>query len=271
MNRRYLFLFVIVVAVTLFACSTLKLAYYEVPKDPQYIKRGNYLVNSLATCSSCHSALNGDSLSGGRSDSQGVIAANITTDETGLGGWSANDVMRAIRSSISKDGTNLSFAAHDGYYWMSDQDALSIVAYLATLPAVYNEIPKVKLSFLKRKFDTKRSEMHGFVPEVKKGNKIAYGKYLIDNVARCQGCHASPDGLFSSGAYLEGGRKFEVDGQDVVVPALLGENGLGDWAKDDIVSYLSTSSPDSLCPTESYSKASREDLELIANYIHSRF
>jgi mono/diheme cytochrome c family protein len=104
--------------------------------DP--VKRGMYLV-TLGHCLECHTPDAGGKHKGGRTfagpwgESR---SSDITSNKTaGLGGWSDEEIKRAITQGISRDGRKLkppmAFAAYAGLSVL-DQDA--IVAFLRTLP-----------------------------------------------------------------------------------------------------------------------------------------
>lgn len=78
-----------------------------------------------------------------------VQAQNITADkETGIGGWTDGEVLRAIREGVTHDGTALfPMMPYQSYARLSDDDGMAIVAYLRTLPAVNHPIAKRELKF----------------------------------------------------------------------------------------------------------------------------
>ncbi|MCB0519179.1 MAG: diheme cytochrome c-553 [Lewinellaceae bacterium] len=146
------------------------------------VKRGEYLVNSIG-CDDCHSPKvmgpNGPEidpkrrLSGHPSDQpltevsdKSVLkdyalfnmsltaavgpwgtsfAANLTPDDTGLGNWSEEQFVRAIRQGLYKglEGSRplLPPMPWPTYKNMTDDDLKSIFAYLQTLPPVKNAVP----------------------------------------------------------------------------------------------------------------------------------
>jgi len=64
-------------------------------------------------------------------------ARNITSSKTkGIGGWSDEEIKRAITAGISKDGSTLKPPmGYPLYARMSDADLNDVVAYLRTVPA----------------------------------------------------------------------------------------------------------------------------------------
>jgi len=117
---------------------------------------GKYLV-TVVGCSDCHTPgtfygapkmnkfLSGSEL--GWVGPWGVVhAANLTPDkETGLGNWTDEQIVTAIRTGVRPDGRQLAPIMP----WMdlshlTDKDAYSIAAYLKTLPAVKHAVPKIQ-------------------------------------------------------------------------------------------------------------------------------
>jgi len=254
------------------------------PTDDNTVDKGRYLVQGLAACGYCH----GDKrsprsvLSGGqeREDVFGrVNVPNLTPDETGIKGWSAFDVVKVLRGSISPEGKHLSKDVHEGYEWMSDTDTYAITAYLGTLPPIKNEVERRELGFVTRNttgFLESWREVKGHVPDIAKRYPIARGKYLVDNVARCGSCHNSPEGIFGASDYLAGGRIIKNDSGEKTAPAINNaiSSGLGGWSKEDIAEYLMTGTNPSgetmdpnFCPWEFYQNSNKDDLFDIAEYL----
>jgi mono/diheme cytochrome c family protein len=111
------------------------------------VKRGRYLF-TVSSCIFCH----GNNGRGGSKISWkpfGTLwSRNITSDiETGIGGWSDEQIARAIRSGVSRDGRQLHW---QGMTWdllsnMDEEDVRAVIAYLRTLPPVKNAIPDPRL------------------------------------------------------------------------------------------------------------------------------
>jgi len=253
--------------------------------EPLVSIHGERLVQGLAHCGFCHSLnpLPAEVLSGGRSivDRHGVvIAPNLTPHSTGLEGWSSAEIVSALRNFRSRDDRDLSVQAHYGYEWLSDKDLFAIVAFLKSLEPVENETVERRISLLRRHtlglFDRKY-EVPGHVPQISPRFKLEYGKYLADHVARCQGCHNSPGGLFSQDGYLQGGMEVVFDGDSKIAPPLTGSGSyLSSWGTEAIIHYLtSAETPDGrksdalFCPTQFFAKADRDDLEAIASFLNS--
>lgn len=121
--------------------------------------RGSYLVNSIMGCTDCHTPIDPvtgapqmDRYLAGRQPYEGpwgiVYGGNITPDnETGIGTWTEEEIIRAITSGVSKDGRRLIFMPWFNYVTLKPEDAQAVAYYLKNvLPAVSNEIPAPSLN-----------------------------------------------------------------------------------------------------------------------------
>lgn len=281
------FILVLAFAVVLGSCSSEAPAPIVVSDaPPQVIDRGRELVKGLAACGFCHgeNPTASSILAGGRvlEDRYGrVHAPNITPARSGIGEWSDDTIVRAIRASINANDEWLSSEMHRGYEWMADEDVLAIVAYLRTLPAVEKTVERRTLGFVDRNtkglFDVRR-EVKGYVPSIDRKASAEYGQYLTDHVARCGGCHNSPWSLIREEEYLVGGKTIRSDLGEKVAPAITSSTvyGLGEWNEQAIVHYLKTGETRdgnivdaNFCPVGFFRNASDEDLLAIARYLKS--
>ena len=175
---------------------------------PEQIARGDYLVN--LSCIGCHSAVGADGnpteehpLNGGWNIAVAegfgfvgdMVAENLTPGGK-LAGYTDAEIFRTIRHRVNKEGDLLAFMSLLPYAQLSDDDILSIVAYLRTLPPVEQPTPTGdKLSFV-------GAVMFGAglfgTPEKGEASVVAppqavsaeYGKYVA-TFAECRGCHGS--------------------------------------------------------------------------------
>ncbi|MEZ4753247.1 MAG: hypothetical protein R3A13_02930 [Bdellovibrionota bacterium] len=244
------------------------------------------MVKSLAACAYCHGQYPGpdSALQGGRiqKDIYGAVAAaNITPSKSGIGDWSTQDIVRAIRSSIDKDEEIISDEVHDGYEWMSDQDVLSITAYLRTLTPIKNEVERRSVGFISRNTTglmEGHEEVSGYVPSIQPKFTLEHGRYLVEHVARCTRCHNSEGGMLSEEKYLFGGKVIAGENGEKIAPNISSSTlyGIGGWTEEQIVAYLrSGETPEAriididYCPIRFYSRANTEDLYAIAVYLRS--
>ena len=108
----------------------------------EQIRRGEYLVK-MADCFTCHTneADHGKPFAGGlkiKTPFGSLYAPNITPDkDTGIGTWSDDDFVRAVRQGIAPDGSYYYPVFPYNYFnKMSRQDVLDIKAYLDAVPPV---------------------------------------------------------------------------------------------------------------------------------------
>jgi mono/diheme cytochrome c family protein len=111
--------------------------------DP--VRRGFYLA-TVGHCMECHTPMTGgrhdfSRLGAGGQSFPGPwgssVSRNITAHkEKGLGGWSDDEIKRAITTGISRDGSRLKPPmGFELYSRLTPQDLTAIVAYLRTVPA----------------------------------------------------------------------------------------------------------------------------------------
>jgi mono/diheme cytochrome c family protein len=121
--------------------------------DDAEVARGRYLV-IIAGCSDCHTPgaligapdmkryLGGSDV-GFSIPGQGVfVGENLTPDkETGIGSWTSDEIITAIRKGKRPDGGELSpVMPYAAFSHLTDEDAQAIAAFLKSLPAVMNKI-----------------------------------------------------------------------------------------------------------------------------------
>ena len=170
----------------------------DVPSDHASLRRGRHVVTALAACSSCH----GPDLGGQVVLDQPLlgrfVAVNLTRGAGGLLRERTNqDLVRAIRHGVGRNGRPLLFMPSDAFQDMSDDDLAAAIAYLRTVTPVDRTLPSMRVGPLGRalhvlgvfpllpaeKID---HDATGRAPSP--GVTIAYGRYLA-TVAGCRGCH----------------------------------------------------------------------------------
>jgi mono/diheme cytochrome c family protein len=121
--------------------------------DPQ-VERGKYLVE-LGGCNDCHTAgyfvghpdmthyLGGSDVGFGIPGVGVFVGRNLTPDqETGIGTWTAQQIVAAITTGKRPDGRILApIMPWRGLSALTQQDALAIAAFLKSLPPVSNKVP----------------------------------------------------------------------------------------------------------------------------------
>ncbi|MDF1790966.1 MAG: c-type cytochrome [Thalassobaculaceae bacterium] len=214
------------------------------PASDSAVERGAYLMNAVAACGNCHTPFGpqGPDMSkalSGRlvedTELWTVYAPNLTPDvETGLGGWSDAEIIRATREGVRPDGTVIGPPMPIGLYrGMSDADAEALVAYLRSVPAVKSALPA---SVYRVPTPPSWGPPVGRVSAPDPADQVAYGGYLAGPVAHCMECHSTPgpsgapDFVNELGA---GGMVFKGPWGESV-SANLTPFGLADWSDAEI-------------------------------------
>ncbi len=126
------------------------------PDIADKVTYGKYIVQDAIDCYSCHSAsfktMDGirpekskGYFGGGNPmpglDGKIVYTANLTPDPTGIGNWSEDDFVKAVREGIRPDGIPLRYpmVRHPE---LGDDEVRAIYAYLKTIPAIHNDVPR---------------------------------------------------------------------------------------------------------------------------------
>ena len=120
--------------------------------DP--LEHGRYLVETVAGCGNCHTPRLPDGTPDTTKNLAGAFvieepvfkayARNITPDmETGIGSWTEDQIVDAVRNARRPDGTFMGPPMSFGWYKnMSDTDVRAIAKYVKSVPAVRNEVPQ---------------------------------------------------------------------------------------------------------------------------------
>jgi mono/diheme cytochrome c family protein len=166
--------------------------------QPDPVKRGDYLVNTILTCGNCHTPkgptgadIMDKAFSGGLSWDEPpfkVTAPNITQDkETGIGNWSARDIRRLLRKGIKPDGTPIATIMPTGFYEIiTKKDMNAIVAYVRTLKPVKNKVPDpiYKMKQVRQIFPGAERRYR----EAMFSDRQKHGFYLV-TIGHCMECH----------------------------------------------------------------------------------
>jgi len=124
----------------------------EAARDP--VRRGRYVVSTVG-CSYCHTPIRADgSLVDGMLFAGGqkwtatpfgdFVSYNLTADkETGLGGWSDDQIKAVLTRGIRPDGSRMLPypMPWPSYASLTASDLNAVVAYLRTIPPISNRIP----------------------------------------------------------------------------------------------------------------------------------
>ena len=165
-------------------------------------ERGDYLVNAVMSCNSCHTPRGPKGpdmarmLSGGLTFDEPefkVTASNITPDpDTGIGKWSDDDIRKLLRTGVRPDGRMVAPIMPTAFYVaLTERDLDAIVAYLRSVPAVKNETstPEYRVKQQRPPAPFVKAAM----TEADQIDPIKHGRYLA-TIAHCFECHTPRDG-----------------------------------------------------------------------------
>lgn len=256
-------------AALLFACGPRNIrptTDEKVQLTPERIERGRYVAEHVASCGACHTtrdtgvledAENPDKAEGGgnwmRDDGMGIAIwiPNITNDpETGIGKWSDDELIRAIRDGIAPDKhVLLPLMPYSAYKHMSDEDVRAVVAYLRSLPPqkTLHPRPDNKVPFFINwltAWGTFSSDPAVNVAEPDPSNRVEHGEYLV-RMGHCDECHSMgsfgprkpDDALYMAGSSTS----FNTPGYGKVWARNLTpdqETGVGRYSDEQLVSAI---------------------------------
>jgi len=259
--------------------------------DDAMLERGTYLVETITACGNCHSpkdpqttdVVEGMDYAGSfmiREDNFTAFAPNITMDvETGIGGWTDEEIVVAIRDGLRPDGSLVRPPMPVPFYRaISDYDARAIVAYLRTLKPVKNKVPE---SEYRMALPPNYGPKVGVVAEVSKDDPAAYGKYLTHTLGHCTGCHTPRNkGKLDFSRTNIGGRIFDdIYGLGFVAVSMNitphPVAGIGEWSDDEVKQAITHGvSRDGrklarVMGFPYYANINEEDLTAIVTYLRS--
>lgn len=244
-----------------------------VPTDAASLARGELWAD--IHCKNCHSA----DMGGGpffEDPALGYVdAPNLTAGKGGVGAQNTDaDWVRAIRHGVKADGTSVFVMPSNDFYYLSEADLGSIIAYLKSIPPVDREIrkrglsPMAKLLYAAGMFgDLLYAETipHDIRPESPPvGVTVEYGEYMV-NTHGCRACH---------GENLTGGKS--ADPAAIFAPDITPAGRLAVYDLESFKTTLHTGvrpegvklDPEQM-PWEFFGKIPDEELDAIWMYLSS--
>jgi len=255
---------------------------------PAQIRHGEYLVK-MGDCLTCHTdkANHGKTFAGGLKigTSFGALyTPNITPDkETGIGNWSDEQFVRAVRQGIAPDGSYYYPVFPYNYFnKMSRRDVLDIKAYLDSIPSVRhkNHAQEMKWPFNYRFlqfgwrllfFDFKKG---AFKSDPKQSVAWNRGAFIVTGPGHCALCHTQLDYFgvpkmryYLAGAFVEGYYAPNITAQGL--KRLTDQSVAGIFLKDEMPIRTKLGGPMKGVEHNSLRDLSYEDMLSIATYLKS--
>jgi mono/diheme cytochrome c family protein len=266
--------------------------------DKPDVERGRYLYTA-GGCASCHAAPASPKCDdpkitdefkpvGGRclkTNFGTFYVPNITPDKaSGIGGWTAQNFIDAMKKGKSPSGSNLYPAfPYTSYQRMTRGDLLDLWAFLQSLEPIGSSVPGHDLSFPYNfrfgLFFWKLLYLDGktFKPDPAKSEQINRGAYLVEGPGHCGECHTPRSFLGGKIASKNLSGAPNPEGKGFIPNITPDATGIGSWSEKDIVYALETGfTPEgdalggSMGEVQSnMSKLTKEDREAIAAYLKS--
>lgn len=277
--------------------------------EEEMLERGEYL-SHIGACVSCHTPLKDDYmteditpeqlqqmglefeqaqdienklLGGGRPFDLGpfgvIISPNLSSDETGLGDWTDEEIEAALRIGVNKDGRRLyPIMPYVNIFNWSEMDMQALIMYLRTVPPVENEIVQTGPSGegIAPELIINADELPQMPPDG--SDPVELGQYLTISVMSCGECHTplNPEtGAPDTDLWLAGGQAYEgpwgiVYGGNITPH----ETGLDGWTAEDYERVLREGVRIDgrrlvLMPWEDYKGATEEDMAAVIAYLQS--
>ena len=217
------------------------------------IARGEYLAR-VGDCAACHTVSGGKPFAGGlpmTTPLGKIYTTNITPDpETGIGGYSEADFIRALREGVAKDGHNLYPAMpYSSFAKVSDDDAKALYAFFlhgvdpVRAPNHPSDIAwPLNMRWPLKLWNAVFLDKHVYEAKADHDTEWNRGAYLVQGLGHCGACH-TPRGVgFQEKALDEHGKSF-LSGAPIdnwYASNLSGDTnaGLGRWSEADLTVFL---------------------------------
>jgi mono/diheme cytochrome c family protein len=216
------------------------------------IARGKYVFGATGGCG-CHTVKGQPANAGGRrydGPFGTVYSSNITPDrETGIGGWTDEQLVTAIRLGRRPNGERLlPVHPYTVFNGMTAEDLRTLVAFLRSVQPVKraNQPKRITVPLFESVFLP--AWLAAFAPRetppaTAPAGGAARGEYLVRAVGHCGECHTPRTVTMATdnSRFLAGNPKGP---EDAAVPNITPDNatGLGKWSAEDIAEYLGTGS-----------------------------
>jgi mono/diheme cytochrome c family protein len=251
------------------------------------LERGAYLVHGIVACGNCHTPKGPDGHALADQELSGrfmfdlpaihAVAPNITQDnDTGIGKWTDEQIINAIRNGKRPDGTSIGPPMPVVFYRnMSDSDVLAIVAYLRSVKPINHKVEK---STFKNSLPDSYGPTIDHVADIPTGNKVASGANLA-SIGHCMACHTPMvNGKLDMRRVGAGGRELPAPGGGTIVSADLtpaNPGGISKWTDAQVKEAITSGiRPDGrslvrIMAFDWYKNVSPSDLDDLVTYLRT--
>ena len=254
----------------------LDVAGIDIPEgDDDAIKRGEYLVNHVMSCS--HSDCHQTDMGGGATMDQFpvglVYAPNLTSGQGSVvNGYTSEDWVRTLRHGLKPDGTRALIMPSEDYWSFPDSDIGAVIAYIKSLPPVDRESKEHSLGPIgmviaatKPVYAWDKIDHTAKRPKAERGPTEEWGEVLV---GACTGCH----GHTLSGGLIPGADPSWPEARNITPDEA---TGIGSWEFEDFEKALKTGQrPDGTTlhesmPYKAYAGMYDEDIEALWKYLQT--
>ena len=180
-----------------------------VERTPERIERGRHIVGNW--CVACHSPTGALPASGGVDLAKeiplpiGSLTSGNLTPAGRISKWTDGEIFRAIREGVDPEGTPLLVMSGQYARFLSDEDLMSVIAFLRSQPPAGTDVPRGSLTLLGLAMGganmfPRSAPAPDSIPAVPRGETPEYGKYMVGWM-NCRECHA-PNLAGSKGGIL---------------------------------------------------------------------
>jgi mono/diheme cytochrome c family protein len=245
-------------------------------------------MGSVVACGNCHTpkgpsgkAIADQELAGGPefdSPAFHAVAPNITPDkETGIGNWTDDQIIDAIRNGKRPDGTTIGPPMAIAFYGhMSDTDAQAIVAYLRSVQPIHHKVEK---STYQIPLPATYGPPVTHVADTPRHRRLAYGQYLA-TIGHCLECHTPQlqSGELDMRRLGAGGRVLPAFPSGMTISANLtpaNPAGMAHWTNAQVTTAITPGvRPDGrrltlLMAFDWYKNIDRADLDAVVAYLRT--
>ncbi len=209
--------------------------------DRALVKQGEALAH-IGNCTGCHTVPGGKAFVGGlplQTPFGTIYSTNITpARETGIGTWSREAFVRAMREGIARDGSHLyPVFPYDHFTKASEGELDALYAYLMTRPAIEARAPANRLEWpLDHRFLVAGWNLLFLRPGPSTDSDR--GRVLAEGLAHCGGCHTPRNKLGTEdssraydGAWTDGWYAPPLNAKSPAAQP---------WTQDELFAYLRT-------------------------------